>query len=98
MIPCARRKREMLSTQVDRNDRRLLGFTIIELLVVTVIISVLVLLLLPAIQVARESANRTTCGNNQKQLALAIHAYHDQNLMLPPNGTDAAGNDTTFYV
>src|SRR5204862_1874305 len=62
------------------------GFTLVELMVVIAIIGLLMAMLLPAVQLARESGRRAACINNLRQIGAAIHMYHDAHEAFPPGG------------
>src|SRR5690606_2112200 len=84
------RRAEAFSSPRPTSARR--GFTLVELLVVMTIITILASLLLPAVLSARNSARRTQSVNNLRQIALAMHNYHESQGFFPGNGGGAWGS------
>jgi prepilin-type N-terminal cleavage/methylation domain-containing protein/prepilin-type processing-associated H-X9-DG protein len=86
-----------MSADLHRTRLFSAGFTLVELLVVIAIIGILIALLLPAVQAAREAGRRTECANHLHQWGLAAHMYHDVNRTLPP-GLNRPGGTAPFNI
>lgn len=88
----------MVFTLLTARHRRSTGFTLVELLVVIAIIGVLVALLLPAVQAAREAARRNTCANNLRQVGIALLNYEGASKHLPPGALMFEGSAWSMYL